>query len=241
MRLLFLSLRSAAFLFCFLLIGFVSFVVTIPFSFSSRAILFARHRLWMSPTLSCLRFTCGITFCERGLDNIPDGPCIFASQHQSIFEVIYFGARFRDIVYVLKREIYRIPLLGYYMWRTGMIPLDRGRGLGALARLRKEARRRRGHPGRIVIFPEGTRIAPGKRVNYLPGVAILANELGVPVVPVALNSGYLWGKRRFLKLGGCVTISFLPPISPNLPPRELLSRLQSAIENTPLPSPRDGC
>ena len=230
MRLLILWIRAAAFFLCFWTVAVVSFLATLPFSFSRRAILFARHRLWMAPTLACLRLTCGVGYDERGVENIPDGPCIFASRHQSIFEVLYFGARFRNIVYVMKREIYWIPVLGFYMWRTGMIPLNRGRGLGALGRLKREARRRRGRSDRIVIFPEGTRVAPGARADFLPGFAVLAHEMGVPVVPVALNSGELWGRRRFLKVRGCVTVSYLPAVSPELSPRELLERVRGAIE-----------
>ena len=225
-------LRSAAFNLAFVLVSAAAFLAVLPFSlFSRRVILWARSRLWMSPVLGCLRAFCGVSWREEGRENVPDGPCIFASRHESAFEIFFFGARHPDVIYVMKRELYWIPFLGWYMLRTGMIPLDRSKGLRALNRLKREAHRRRGRlAGKVLIFPEGTRNAPGVRRAYLPGAAVLAGELGVPVVPVALDSGRVWGRNSFVKRPGCVTVRYLPPLDPSLAPRELLECLRAAVE-----------
>jgi 1-acyl-sn-glycerol-3-phosphate acyltransferase len=111
-----------------------------------------------------------------------------------------------------------------------MIPVDRQGGGSALKRMLRAARAAVAHGRSILIYPEGTRTPPGERRPYQPGVAALYGDLGVPVVPVALNSGLFWGRRSFHKKPGVITIEFLPPIAPGLPRREFMAELQERIE-----------
>ena len=132
--------------------------------------------------------------------------------------------------YVLKRELIRVPLFGSYLKQCGMIPVDREGGGAALKQLLRAARTAVAQGRSILIYPEGTRTPPGERRPYHPGVAALYGDLGVPVVPVALNSGLFWGRRAFHKKPGTITIEFLPPIAPGLPRREFMRELQERME-----------
>jgi 1-acyl-sn-glycerol-3-phosphate acyltransferase len=132
--------------------------------------------------------------------------------------------------YVLKRELMSVPLFGAYLKRCGMIAVDRQGGGPALKRMLAAARAAAADGRPILIYPEGTRTAPGQRRPYHPGVAALYGDLGLPVVPVALNSGLFWGRRSFRKRSGTITIEFLAPIAPGLPRRVFMERLQGSIE-----------
>ena len=137
-----------------------------------------------------------------------------------------------------------IPLLGWYMVRAGCIPIDRRAGPKALRRLIVRAKQALARGQTIVIFPEGTRVAPGAQRPYLPGVAALYSQLNVPVVPVAVNSGLFWGRRSFRKRPGRIVLEFLPPIAPGLPRRDFATKLQQRIEtasNALLIEARSGC
>jgi len=132
---------------------------------------------------------------------------------------------------VMKRELLNIPLYGWYSRRMGMIPIDRRASSTAMRKMLRaaEAAAAQGRP--ILIFPEGTRSAPGAAARYLPGVAGLYRHLGVPVVPVALDSGLLWGRNALRKHAGTVTIQYLPPIMPGLDRRAFMAELEERIES----------
>ena len=146
---------------------------------------YARTSLWL------LRVVCGTKVEWRGVEKMPKAPCIVACKHQSAWETFALYAVLDDPIYILKRELMWIPLFGWYMWKAGLIPIDRAAGLAALARMTARAREsaRGPRPRQLVIFPEGTRRAPGAEPSYKPGVAYLYGKAGVPCVPIALNSG----------------------------------------------------
>jgi 1-acyl-sn-glycerol-3-phosphate acyltransferase len=191
----------------------------------------AYARLWVRATLALLRATCGLTHQVRGLENLPSGPCIIASKHQSTWETLAFNLVFRDSAFVLKRDLFYIPIVGWMMWRARNIGIDRAAGPSALRSILRDARAalREGRP--IVIFPEGTRTAIGAEAPYQPGVAALYSQLKVPVVPVALNSGRFWGRRIFIKKPGRIDVEVLPPISPGLAREEFMTTLRERIES----------
>jgi 1-acyl-sn-glycerol-3-phosphate acyltransferase len=187
---------------------------------------YARSSLWL------LRVVCGIGVAWRGTDKIPHGACIVASKHQSTWETFAFYAVLDDPVYVLKRELMWIPLFGRYMRKAGLIPIDRGAGMAALARMTARARAALvGTPPRqLVIFAEGTRRVPGAVPNYKPGIVHLYSKAGVPCVPVALNSGLFWPRRSLRKLPGTIIVEVLDPIAPGLDKAAFFARLQETIE-----------
>ena len=225
-------LRAYLFAICGVAIAAFAFVVIFPFSVSRGAICWARQNLWANPTLFCLRIICGISLDESGTENIPDEPCIFACKHQSAWEIFFFSHRFRNLTFVSKREVFQIPLLGFYMKRTGMISLDRSRGLTSLRHLEVAAREgEKYRRERIIIFPEGTRMKPGETRPYLSGVVVLAQETGFPIVPVALNSGKFWPRKKLPKRSGKVSVRFLAPVDgTGLSSRALRQLLQERIE-----------
>jgi 1-acyl-sn-glycerol-3-phosphate acyltransferase len=132
---------------------------------------------------------------------------------------------------VLKRELMRIPLFGSLARKARMIPIDRGSRAAALARMAALVRKEIPHGRQIVIFPEGTRRPPGAAPHYLPGVAYLYAETGLPCVPIALNSGLFWPRRSLRRYPGKVLVEVLDPIPPGLDKREFLKRLQNVLES----------
>jgi len=131
---------------------------------------------------------------------------------------------------VLKRELLFIPVVGWAMARAGNIAVARGDGAVALRGMIKQARVVIADGRSIVIFPEGTRMAPGDQRPYRIGTAALYRQLGVPVVPIALNSGLLWGRRQWIKRPGVITLEILPPIPPGLTREAFMAALRERIE-----------
>ncbi|MEX2648433.1 MAG: lysophospholipid acyltransferase family protein [Alphaproteobacteria bacterium] len=189
----------------------------------------AGMRVWAAGIEALLAGVVGLRYEVRGRENLPRGGGMVASNHQSAWETVMF-ARFLDApAFILKRELLRLPT-GWYAWRAGSIPINRGGGAGTLRVMVAAAERalRRGQT--IVIFPQGTRIAPGVRRRFRPGIAALYGRLGVPVVPIALNSGLYWSRRAFLKRPGTVLVEVLPPIPPGLDRTAFMARLTETIE-----------
>ena len=161
--------------------------------------------------------------------SVPSGPALVAAKHQSMFETLDLVVLLPSPAVVMKRELQRIPLFGTLTRRYGIIPIDRAGGAGALRRMLRagEAAIAEGRP--IIIFPEGTRVATGEAPPLQSGFAGLYRALGLPVVPVALDSGRLWPRRGFVKRPGLVTMRFGESIPPGLPRKEIEARVHAAI------------
>ncbi len=171
-----------------------------------------------------------LDFRLLGREHIPEGPFILAAKHQSAWETFKIHLLFDDPAIVLKRELMSIPIWGWYARKAGMIPIDRGGRARALKGLIARAQRCIAEGRTVVIFPQGTRTAPGIHRTYQVGVAALYRDLSVPVVPMALNSGVFWPRRRFRRRPGTITIELLPPIPPGLDRRTFMARLESELE-----------
>jgi 1-acyl-sn-glycerol-3-phosphate acyltransferase len=195
-----------------------------------RGAVIAWARLWVAFVLWWLRVTCRLDHRIVGRANLPAGPAIVACKHQSSWETLSFTLLFDDIAIVLKRELLFIPIVGWAMARAGNIAVSRGEGAMALRGLVRQAKAAAARGRSIVIFPEGTRVAPGTRRPYHVGVAALYRQLGLPVVPVALNSGVFWGRRKFVKRPGTITMEVLPPIAPGLDRDVFMATLRERIE-----------
>ena len=179
----------------------------------------------------CWHGVVGLRHTVRGRIYLPPGPIIVAAKHQSAWDTAVFFLLLDNPAYVLKGELLAVPIVGWYLRRSGMVPVDRRGGGRALKRLIAAARQRTDDGRPLVIFPEGTRTAPGERRRHHPGVAALYRELGLPVVPVALNSGLFWGRRRFVKHAGTITLEFLPPIAPGLDRRAFAKELSHRLDD----------
>lgn len=172
----------------------------------------------------------GLRYEVRGREHLPPGPLIVASKHQSAWDTFLFHILLPDPAYVLKRELFFIPLAGWMMYKTGMIGIDRSKGVSALKSMVRGAAAAVADGRQVVIFPEGTRTPPGTHRPYQPGVAMLYQALGVDVVPVALNSGQFWKRRGFLKKPGVIVVEILPPIAQGLDRRAFMAQLHERIE-----------
>ncbi len=187
-------------------------------------------RLWVRVTLGLLRLSVGLAHRVAGLEHARRGQAIYAAKHQSSWDTLVFVLYLDRPAYVLKRELLYLPLFGLFLLKAGHIAVDRAGRAAALKRMLRAASRRRDQGRDILIFPEGTRVAPGAHRPYQPGIAALYGSLGLPVVPVALNSGLFWRRRSFIKRPGLITLEFLPPIPPGLPRKEFMARLERSLE-----------
>ena len=224
------ALRALLFNLVFFGSGAVFLSLSLPALLLPRQVTIGIGRLWFGFLLAALRVLCGLSHEIRGRENLPATPCIIAAKHQSAWDTFGFISFIDDGAYVIKRELIQIPVYGWLMSKAAMVPVDRTAGAKALRAMVKTARARLDEGRHIVIFPEGTRTAPGERRGYHPGVAALYSQLGVPVVPVALNSGLYWPRRAFLKRPGRIVVEILPPIPPGLARGTFMTRLQSTIE-----------
>jgi 1-acyl-sn-glycerol-3-phosphate acyltransferase len=205
-------------------------ILCLPLLLLPRGAWIGAARVWKGGIRAMLRTLVGLDHEVRGRARVPVGPVIYAFKHQSAWETLTLHLLIDDPAIALKRELTLIPLFGWYALRAGMIRIDRGHGTRALRSLIRNARRAVARGQSVVIFPEGTRVAPGARRPYHPGVAALYLQLGLPVVPVALNSGLFWGRRAFVKQPGRITVEFLEPIPPGLDRRRFMEVLEESLE-----------
>lgn len=189
-----------------------SILVVLMTPFSSNI---ARSRMasyWAHCSLFWLKLTCNLQFEVRGRENIPNHPSIILCKHQSAWETIALQTIFPPQIWVLKRELMYIPILGWAWWAMDTIPIDRSAGREALKKLVTHGKDRLAKGLWVVIFPEGTRVAPGVRGKYHIGGAWLASQTQTTVVPVAHNAGLFWRKNAFIKHPGTITLSIGKPI-----------------------------
>ncbi len=187
-------------------------------------------KLWCRGTMWLLDRVIGLSYEVVGRENCPATPAIYAIKHQSAWETIAVCDLFSNFCLVVKQELMRIPMFGLHLRRMGFIGIDRSAGASALKELVRAAREVHADGLDIVMFPEGTRTPPGKRQPYQPGIAAVYRDLDVQVVPVALNSGVFWGRRKLFKRPGCITVRFLPPIAPGLRRQDFMATLEDRIE-----------
>lgn len=223
--------RSIFFVTVFYLFSAVLFIVSLPLLLFPRKIVLWVPIVWTTLTPKLLKWTVGIKVHFKGLENLPKkNGYIVASKHQSALETLLFHAIIPNPFVVLKRELMWIPVAGLYALRTGCIPIDRGGGAKTMRKMLGGVQKNFQQGMNLIIFPEGTRTKPGEKKPYAPGIALLYEQCKVPVVPVALNTGYVWPKNKTIKYAGTVTVEFLKPIQPGLPKREFLTELQNKIE-----------
>ncbi|MFM9938535.1 MAG: lysophospholipid acyltransferase family protein [Hyphomicrobiaceae bacterium] len=177
-----------------------------------------------------LRLICGTRLEVRGREKIPTGACLVVAKHQSAWDTFALVPLFRDPAIVLKDELKWIPVYGWFCLKFEHILVKRDKASAALKQLISDAKVKAGQQRQIVIFPEGTRRTPGDVPDYKPGYIALYEGLGIPCVPLALNSGLYWPRRTLQRHPGTIIVEILDPIPPGLPRAEFRRRLQEAIE-----------
>lgn len=223
-------LRSFLFAIWFTVATVFIYVAVFPALLLPRIAMVHASRLWSRVVFLGLKLFAGLTYEVRG--EIPRGPVLVASKHMSMWDTMALYLILYDPAAVLKRELLRVPFYGWYIWKAGVIPVDRGGYASALRKMTSAARQalRQGRP--LLIFPEGTRKNPDAPPDYKPGVAGLYNQLNVACIPVALNSGLFWtGPMGFIKKPGRIVVEFLDPIPPGLKRTEFMQLLQQRIES----------
>lgn len=225
-----LALRSALFnvLFYGLLIGLM--LIGLPTLVLGRRAIFRLANVWGRGSIWLLRTVCGTRVVFRGREHIPAGACILASKHQSFLEIIALCSLFPDFSFVLKRELTRIPLFGWYLSASQQIAVDRTRGRAALTEVSRRAVVVLGQGRALFIFPEGTRRPPDAAPEYKAGIAFIYADTKTCCLPVAINTGLFWPRRSFRRRPGTAVIEFLPVIPPGLPRDVFQARMRDTIE-----------
>ncbi|CAD6530480.1 hypothetical protein LMG28727_02663 [Paraburkholderia kirstenboschensis] len=221
-----------------LLIYFIVF--TVPYAtacFIAFPFMRADSRYWMAAgwcraTLTAVRWLNGIRYTIEGMENLPNGPAVLLSKHQSAWETLAFPALMpRPLCYVFKRELLYVPFFGWALGLLKMVHIDRKEGKYAFASVIRQGKARMAEGAWVIMFPEGTRTPTGKQGKYKTGGARFAIATGAPVVPIAHNAGRVWPRNSFLKYAGIVTVSIGKPIeTTGLTPDEVNTRVEQWIE-----------
>lgn len=226
-----LVLRSIVFNLAFYLWTFLMMVLALPqLLFGKPQSIVHRMTEWGAGTNWLLKTLCDIEVEIRGEHHLPRQGCyLVAAKHQSAWDVLAFNRSLGVPAIVMKKEILWLPFAGLYAYRMNMIPVDR-KAKNAAAQMVESSRAAVAAGRPILIFPQGTRVAPGSRLPYRGGIAALYEGLRLPVVPAAVNSGLYWPRRKLLRYPGKIILEFLPPIAPGLTRDALMARLESDIE-----------
>ncbi|HEV3430576.1 MAG TPA: lysophospholipid acyltransferase family protein [Paraburkholderia sp.] len=215
-------------------------VYTMPYAtacFIAFPFMNATRRYWMAvgwcrSTLFVARWLVGIRYRIEGMENLPNGPAVLLSKHQSAWETLAFPALMpRPLCYVFKRELMFVPFFGWALGMLKMVHINRKEGKNAFTSVIRQGKLRMAEGAWVIMFPEGTRIPVGKTGKYKTGGPRFAIETGAPVVPIAHNAGHVWPRNSFIKYAGIVTVSIGKPIdTTGLTPDEVNTRVETWIE-----------
>ncbi len=219
-------LRSLLFNAFFFGLTAVAGLVLLPLLLGPRAWPREAMRIWSRVMLVLLRAIAGIRLEVTGRENLPAGAALIASRHESAFDTLVWFALVPDAAYVMKQELFLVPVYGLWARRTGHVGVDRAGGMKAVRALIRDGKAALDSGRQLVIFPEGTRAAPGVAARVQPGVVALAQATGQPVVPVRTDSGLCWPRRSFLKRPGVIHVAIQPPLHGK---ERLAERLAEAI------------
>lgn len=203
-------------------------IIAFPIRFLNRrdaALSYAK--LWSRAVLWGLRILCGVRIVISGRENLPDGPALIASQHQSFFDGFVWMNTVPLPAYVIKKELTSIPLVGPMLVLSGMIPVNRSGGSQALRGMMDAVGRAQAAGRQIIIFPEGTRTLPGQRAPLQNGVIALARQASSPIIPVVTNSGLFWPHSPWRKYPGTLKVAIGAPLPPTKG-RELIPAINAA-------------
>jgi len=204
-------------------------VVFAPWALFSRTGARLACKTYCRWVILTLRLLCG-TRCEvRGTP--PAGEAVVAAKHQSFLDIILIFNAVPAGKFIMKRELIFTPFLGQYALKIGCVPVNRGKRGAAITKMKADVAAGAAEPGQLIIYPQGTRVAPGVAKPYKVGTGLLYDQLGQPCYPVATNVGIFWPKRGILRKPGLAVVEFLDPIAPGLPIPAFMTRLEAEIES----------
>ena len=205
-----------------------------PVVFFGKGPTLAFGLFWARGVLFISRFFAGVRWQVTGLENLPEGPFILASKHQSFFDTVVWSQLIPNAAYVMKEELLSQPIFGWFIRHIDVVALDRKAGLSSLKKLLVDSQAKADQGLPVVIFPEGTRTRPGERGRYHPGVAAMYEKLNLPVVPVGTDSGVFWDQGLKGLKQGVITVAIQPAIQPGLDKRAFLTEVSECIETSSL-------
>lgn len=203
-------------------------LVFLPWALVDRRGAFAGIRTWCRWVRWTAGWMVGLRSEVRG--PVPEGEVLVAAKHQSFFDIIILCSVLPRPKFVMKRELRRAPILGWYATRIGCVPVDRGKRGQAIREMVAAVAAGRQEPGQLIIYPQGTRVAPGAHLPYKVGSGVLYQELGGACVPVACNVGVFWARHSLYRHPGVAVVEFLPPLPAGLPLRGFMEQLETGIE-----------
>ena len=225
-----IALRSLIFVALFYAWSVFVAVGLSPFLLGPRSWAMELMRVWARGIIWLLRVVCDIKVEVRGKEHMPTGAALVAPKHHCMLDVFAQFAWLPDACFVMKKELTWIPFFSWWGMRAKMIVVDRDGHATALRKLIRDSKERFADNRQLLIFPEGTRSAPGAPADYKPGIAALYREIDVPVHPVATNAGVHWPKHGFMRRPGTIVFEYLEPIAPGLKRAEFMRLLQDRIE-----------
>ena len=222
------ALRSLVFIVQMYLAMAVIAVVFAPWALLSAAGARAACKTFCRWVIFTLRILCGLRCEVRGTP--PTTEAVIAAKHQSFLDIILILNAVPAGKFIMKRELIYAPFLGQYALRIGCVPVNRGKRGAAIAQMKANVAKGAAEPGQLIIYPQGTRVAPGTSMPYKVGTGIIYEQLAQPCHPVATNVGVFWPKRGILRHPGLAVVEFLPPIAPGLPVPAFMATLETAVE-----------
>lgn len=201
-----------------------------PWALFSRKGAYKAMHTYCAWVIFSLRILCGLRCEVRGTP--PEGEAIIAAKHQSFLDILMIFHAVPHGKFVMKAELMWTPFLGQYARRIDCIPVNRGKRGAAIAKMKADVMAGTANPGQLIIYPQGTRVAPGVAKPYKVGTGLLYEQLAQPCVPVGTNVGVFWPKRSILRKPGLAVVEFLPPIAPGKPIPEFMAELESAVETS---------
>lgn len=204
-------------------------LVFAPWALFSRRGAFAACKSYSRYVFWTARWMVGLRCEVRG--EVPQGEVLVAAKHQSFLDIMMIFTALPAAKFIMKKEILMTPVIGQYARRLGCVPVDRGKRGAAIEKMVADVKAGRAEPGQLIIYSQGTRVAPGVKLPYKIGTAVLYEQSGQPCVPVATNVGVLWPKRGLLRKPGVAVVDFLPQIAPGQPRDAFMAELETAVED----------
>ncbi|PQO21940.1 1-acyl-sn-glycerol-3-phosphate acyltransferase [Rhodobacteraceae bacterium WD3A24] len=221
-------LRSLAFIVqMYAMMGLMAIFFT-PWAVFDRNGAFIGIHTWCRWVRWTARWMVGLDSQVRG--EVPSGEVLIAAKHQSFFDIIMLVSVLPRPKFIMKKELRWAPILGWYAMRIGCVPVDRGKRGQAIAQMIDDVAKGRQEPGQLIIYPQGTRVAPGAERAYKVGTGVLYDQLGQTCVPVACNVGVFWPRHGIRREPGCAVVEFLPAIPPGRALKPFLRELEQRIE-----------
>jgi 1-acyl-sn-glycerol-3-phosphate acyltransferase len=209
-------------------------VLFLPALALPRGIVAWAFKLWARGVILLLGACCGIRVEVRGRNYVPTGRALVAAKHQCMFDVFAQFVVLPDSCFVMRKELLRIPFFGWYAWKQRMVVIDREGGSAALRQMVRDGQERLAEERQLLIFPEGHRGEPGAAGDYLPGVAGLYRDLGLPAHLVATNSGVHWPAHGILRRPGTIVFEYLEPLPAGMKRADFMRQMEERIESASL-------